>query len=200
MARFFMRLMVVLLLALLAGVGITLTISNDALYTLHEWIDYARFHRYDAMIEETGRKYHVDPMLIKAVVWRESAFAEDMVGRNGERGLMQVTEGAAKDWARSQKNETFQPNDLFDPKTNIDVGTWYLKQSLDHYSAKDDPVTFALAEYNAGRQRVNRWIGEDNLGPVTADDLQKNISFPGTRSYVQSIQSRYSFYKRRARM
>jgi soluble lytic murein transglycosylase len=200
MVRFLKRMVVLFLLAIIAAAGIALFLSGDPLYTLDEWMNYSRFHRYDAMIQETGRKYHVDPMLIKAVIWRESAFAPDMVGRNGERGLMQVTEGAAKDWARSQKIAAFQPGDLFSPGTNMDVGTWYLKQSLEYYSTKDDPVPFALAEYNAGRGRVKRWMGENNLGPVSADDLQNNISFPSTRSYVQAIQDRYNFYKRRARL
>jgi soluble lytic murein transglycosylase len=88
MRRFVKSLALVILLAVLAGAGIVLYDSHDPLYMAHEWIDYGQYHRFDSLIEETGRKYQIDPMLIKAVIWRESSFAQGKVGRNGERGLM----------------------------------------------------------------------------------------------------------------
>jgi soluble lytic murein transglycosylase len=183
-----------------AGAAIVLYLSGDPFYTLHEWLAFGRYHRFDAAITEAGKKYNIDPMLLKAVIWRESAFQHYKVGRDGERGLMQVMEGAAKDWSSSQKVGTLQPDDLFDPKTNIEVGAWYLNQSLKRYSGKDDPIPFALAEYNAGRQRMNRWIGENNLKEATANEFQGNISFPGTKSYVQEILARYNYYKAQGHM
>jgi soluble lytic murein transglycosylase len=200
MKRWIKRFLTVLLLALATAAGVALFVSRDPVYTLHEWADASHFHRYDAMIQQIAAKYEVDPMLIKAVIWRESAFQPEMVGKDGERGLMQVTEAAAKDWATAQKMEGFNPEKLFDPETNIEAGTWYLKQSLQYYSGKDDPVPFALAEYNAGRRRVHQWIGDNNLGAVTANEMQENISFPSTRSYVHTTLDRYHFYKQRARM
>ena len=200
MKRWIGRLAVVLLLSLATAAGLALYASHDPVYTIHEWIDASHFRQYDGIIQRAGEKYGVDPMLIKAVIWRESAFHPEKVGKDGERGLMQVTEAAAKDWARSQKLEGFEPEKLFDPGTNIEVGVWYLKQSLQYYSGKDDPVPFALAEYNAGRRRVHQWIGDDNLGSVTADEMQENISFPSTRNYVHTTLDRYNFYKQRAKM
>ena len=38
----------------------------------------------------------------------------------------------------AQKIETFVPEDLFNEKTNIDAGTWYLKKSLDRWKEKLD--------------------------------------------------------------
>ena len=200
MFRWIRNFIFVLLLAAAAGAAIVLCLSGDPFYTLHEWLGFGRYHRYDALITDAGKKYSIDPMLLKAVIWRESAFQTDMVGKDGERGLMQVMDGAAKDWAKSQKVDPLELKDLFDPKTNIEVGAWYLSQSLKHYSGKDDPIPFALAEYNAGRQRMNRWIGENNLKEATANEFQGNISFPGTKSYVQEILSRYNFYKARGHM
>jgi len=200
MIRWMRHLVLVLVLALATAAGIALYASRDPVYTIHEWMDAGHFSRYDAAIQRAATKYQIDPMLLKAVIWRESTFQPDKVGKDGERGLMQVTEAVAKDWAKSQKIESFDPVGLFDPETNIEIGSWYLKQSLQYYSGKDDPVPFALAEYNAGRQRVHRWIGENNLGPVTASEMQANISFPSTRSYVHTTIDRYNFYKRRARM
>jgi soluble lytic murein transglycosylase len=186
---------VLLIAALTAGVIIVCT-SSDPLYSAQEIIGFNRYHRFDPIIEQVGKKYAVDPMLIKAVVWRESSFHPEKKGKNGERGLMQVTEPAANDWARQNKRQTFIPTDLFSPQTNIEIGTWYLKKALLRYAAKDDPATFALAEYNAGKSRVDKWVDNTNQGTsATAGDLRDSISFPGTRGYVDAILDRYHFYQ-----
>jgi soluble lytic murein transglycosylase len=198
--RFSRNLILILLLAVAVGGGIVLATSRDPFYTLQEWVGWARFHRYDALINRVAVKNNIDPMLLKAVIWRESAFDPEKQGREGERGLMQVSEGAASDWAAAQKTDRLDPDKLFDPETNIEVGAWYLKRALAAYNGKDDPFPFALAEYNAGRQRVNQWVGTDPAAPLTADQFRKNISISSTRKYVDTIEDRYQFYKARGRM
>jgi soluble lytic murein transglycosylase len=201
MFRFVRNMVLVLLLAALAAGAYVLCTSADPLYSFQELLGFQRYHRYDGLIREAGKQYAVDPMLIKAVIWRESGFRPEKIGKNGERGLMQVTEAAASDWARQNKHPAFVPTDLFDPETNIEAGTWYLKKALDHYAGKDDPVTFALAEYNAGKSRVNKWVGDTNQGSgATAGDLRDSISFPSTRGYVDTILDRYHFYQHQGRL
>jgi len=201
MFRFIRNVLVVLILAGLTAGGIFVCTSPDPLYAAQELIGFPRYHRYDALIVHVGKKYGVDPMLIKAVIWRESTFRPDKVGKDGERGLMQVMEAAAADWARETKRPTFVPADLFSPQVNIEAGTWYLKKALEHYAGKDDPATFALAEYNAGKSRVDKWLVDTNQGSsVTAGDLRDSISFPGTRDYVDVIIDRYHFYKRQGHL
>ncbi len=192
------------LLAILAAAiaaGWVLSRSADPLYVAEEWANYPRFSRYDKLITEISRRRGLDPMLVKAIIWRESKFQPDKVGKNGERGLMQITEPAASDWAKQNKIETFVPTDLFSPRTNIEAGTWYFKKALQRYAQKDEPMTFALAEYNAGRRTVDKWVGDSNMGAqATAEDLRDSISFPGTKSYVEAILKRYRFYKQRGRL
>jgi soluble lytic murein transglycosylase len=201
MLRLVRNLLVVLVLAALVAAGIVVCTARDPLYAFHELLAYPRYHEYDDLITQAGQKYGVDPMLIKAVIWRESAFRADMVGRNGERGLMQLMDGAASDWARQTKHPTFVPTDLFSPQVNIEAGTWYLKKALQHYATKDDPNTFALAEYNAGKSRVDKWMDDTNQGSsVTAGDLRDSISFPGTRGYVDAILARYRFYQQQGHL
>ena len=196
MARFLRRLLLALFLAALAAAGYVLWNSPDPTYTFYSWVAGSRYTRYDAIIADLARKHGLDPLLVKAIVWRESAFHPDKLGTVGERGLMQVGEAAAKDWATAEKIETFMPTDLFDPKTNLEVGTWYFKKALERWKQKDDPIPFALAEYNAGRARVDRWIAESGKGEeVTAQDFVSNIDFPTTRRYVEDITARYRFYK-----
>jgi soluble lytic murein transglycosylase len=107
-----------------------------------------------------------------------------------------VGEAAAQDWARVQKIETFVPTDLFDAKTNLEVGTWYLRRALERWKGKANPVPFALAEYNAGRGRVDRWIGATDQGSAaTAEHLMETIDFPTTKKYIEDITARQRFYQ-----
>ncbi len=59
-------------------------------------------------------------------------------------------------------------------------------------------MPFALAEYNAGRSRVRRWVQDSGRGDTAdAGDLQAAMDFPMTKSYIATIIARYDFYKRR---
>ena len=202
MVRFARNLILLVLFASLAAAAVFVLRSPDPMYAAQQLLSYPRYQRYDRLILQIGQKQGVDPMLIKAVIWRESGFRPDKVGKNGERGLMQVTEAAASDWARQNKRPTFVPTDLFSPQVNIEAGTWYLKKSLQRYAGKDDPATFALAEYNAGKRRVDRWLGSTSVGSTnaTAGDLRDLISFPGTRSYVDTIMDRYRTYQKQGHL
>jgi soluble lytic murein transglycosylase len=200
MFRFLAKLLLLLLLAVATAGTVLLYRSNDRLYTVAEWMSLGRFHSYDAMIAEAARKNGVDPLLLKALVWRESEFHPGKTGTSGERGLMQVSQAAAKDWVQAHKAETFQPADLFSPRMNLEIGSWYLKKALTRWAAKDDPVPFALAEYNAGRTNVDRWIAETKLGEeTTAADLRTHIRYPSTHAYVETILKRRAFYEAEAK-
>lgn len=168
----------------------------DLRYVIEECMPGSFFRSYDALIFATSQKHGISPELIKAVVWQESRFNARSIGAAGERGLMQVTENAAKDWVAAQGVEVFVPTDLFDPKTNLDVGTWLLARALKRYAEHDDPRPFALAEYNAGKSRVNRWKGESG-GQPTAEEFRASIDFPSTAAYIVNILSREEFYRRR---
>jgi hypothetical protein len=89
----------------------------------------ARFQRYDRLITSTANTHRLDPMLVKAIVWRESRFDPQKYGTAGERGLMQVTEKAANEWARENKMENFRGEELFDPKTNLAAGSRVQRRS-----------------------------------------------------------------------
>jgi soluble lytic murein transglycosylase len=160
----------------------------------------ARFHQYDRLISSVALEHHLDPMLVKAVVWRESRFDPKKRGTHGERGLMQVSEVAAREWARENKISGLNPDQLFEPKTNLEAGSWYLHRAVEHWNHQSDPTPFALAEYNAGATRARRWSGGNNVAEIPERQFLQKIDFPATRRYVESIIDRYKFYQRRGRM
>ena len=198
---FFRILIFVIVFAALTAAGLLLWLSPDPLYTAQEWLGQGRYYVYDAAIREVAEKQGIEPELVKALVWRESAFHADKIGTSGERGLMQVGEAAAGDWAKSEKLETFVPTDLFDSRMNLEAGAWYLRRAMDHWKTKENRLPFALAEYNAGRTRVDRWIAATNMGDqANADDLMGAIDYPTTRRYVEEVTRRAQFYRDRGRL
>ena len=199
MMRFFFKIIICLLLAGAAGLAYFAIRSGDPVYTFYEWISPARFHQYDSVIRTVAAKDGLDPLLVKAIVWRESRFDPKKFGAAGERGLMQVSETAASEWAKENQIDNFQVEELFDPRKNLQAGAWYLQRALQHWQHEPEPIPFALAEYNAGASRAQRWAGGEDAA-ISARAFQRNIDFPGTRNYVDSILQRYDFYKRRGRM
>ena len=200
MIRFLFKFVLCILLAVAAGFAYLAVQSGDPVYAFYEWMSPARFHQYDRLIRSVAIEHHLDPMLVKAVVWRESRFDPKKYGGAGERGLMQVSEKAANEWARENKIADFRVEQLFDPKTNLEAGAWYLRRAFQHWETQSDPMPFALAEYNAGASRAQRWSGGDDVAAIPSRTFLQNINFPGTRKYVESIIARYEFYQRRGRM
>ena len=50
--------------------------------------------------------------------------------------------------------------ELYDPAKNTMAGSWYLRKLIGRYGNTDNPLAYALADYNAGRNNV--LAGEPN--------------------------------------
>jgi len=158
------------------------------------WIWQARLERsQDPPIRAAAARYGVEPALVKAVVWRESRFHPGCHGRAGEIGLMQLQEEAAREWAEAEHIEGFEHEHCFDPATNTLAGTWFLRKLLKRYPLADDPLPYALADYNAGRGNVLKW--NKGAAATNSQAFIAQIGFPGTRLYVQSVMQRYEHYR-----
>jgi soluble lytic murein transglycosylase len=148
---------------------------------------------YERYIVEVARNDGVDPFLVRALIWRESRFNPLTHGLADEHGLMQVTPDVGQMWAKANKIENYKDDDLYDPETNIRVGTWYLNRAIKRWSQTDDPATFALAEYNAGRSNALKWV--DPIAPTSRTAFLDRITFPSTRKYVEVILSKREQYR-----
>jgi soluble lytic murein transglycosylase len=143
--------------------------------------------RHRPQLETASRRYAIPPRLLASVVWQESRFQPDRIGSAGERGLMQVTTGAASEWARAERCTPPDGALLLHPGTNLLAGAWYLRRALDRWAQETDPLPLALAEYNAGASRVRRW----RSGAQPPADFVAAIEFDSTRRYVREILARY---------
>jgi peptidoglycan lytic transglycosylase len=147
----------------------------------------------DNPIRVAAARYGVEPALVKAVVWRESRFHPSVHGRAQELGLMQIREAAAQEWADAEHITGFDHAHCLDPQTNTLAGTWYLKKLIRRYTHTDNPLPYALADYNAGRGNVLKW----NAGEAATNSVifVEQIGFPGTKAYVKSVMHRYDRYR-----
>ena len=157
------------------------------------WAGNKKERRYDNIIQNASIEFNVEFALIKAVIWQESRFNEKAMGEAGEIGLMQLMELAAFEWADKKAIEDFEHSHVFDPNTNILAGTYYLKTRIARYSHTDNPLPFALADYNAGRANVLRWAKD--MARTNSADFLKNIDFPGTRKYINQVSKQREKYR-----
>ena len=166
-----------------------LVVGGIGYWRWHDWRD----HSQDAVILAAARRYDVEPALVKAIVWRESRFNAQARGHAGEIGLMQIREAAAKEWAGAEHITPFSHEQLLSPSTNTLVGAWYLKKLLKRYEQTDNPLPYALADYNAGRSNVLRW--NKQAAATNSVAFLEQISFLGTRKYTRSVIRRYEYYR-----
>ena len=118
---------------------------------------------YDSIIKQASQRYQVPEGLIKAVIQVESNFNPRATSPAGAMGLMQLKPGTAHDLG---------VRCAYNPGDNVDGGTRFLKDLLDHYEGN---VPMALAAYT--------------LGPA---NLEKGRSLPReTRNYLESVGRLY---------
>jgi soluble lytic murein transglycosylase-like protein len=99
------------------------------------------------VVSAASGRYRLDPDLVNSVIRAESGFKIHAVSPKGAQGLMQLMPQTA--------SKLGVPN-AFDPQANVDGGTRYLRELLEHYNFD---VIKALAAYNAGPQRVEQYKG-----------------------------------------
>lgn len=162
---------------------------------VYERWDIYREHSQDKVIRAAAARYGMDPALVKAVVWRESHFNPKVRGRAGEIGLMQIRKEAAQEWATAERVGFFSHEHLFDPGKNTMAGTWYLRKLMSRYNKTDNPLAYGLADYNAGRTYVLRWLKGKEFAATNSAAFIEQIEFPSTREYVKSVMKRYEHYR-----
>jgi soluble lytic murein transglycosylase len=84
-----------------------------------------------------------------------------------------------------------------DPSYNLELGRSYLEGLLGRYGGS---YPLALAAYNAGPSRADRWIrnfGDPRDPSVDPVDWIESIPFDETRNYVQRIVEAVTVYRKR---
>lgn len=145
---------------------------------------------FRALIERHARRHGLDPLLVAGLIRQESEFNPRAISRARAHGLMQVLPATARRLARTLR-VPYRRSLLFQPDYNLRLGTYYFRKLLDEYSGQLEP---ALAAFNAGKTRVDSWLGwYDYREPA---EFIETIPLSETRGYVQSVLRNRDMYQR----
>lgn len=102
----------------------------------------------------------IDPLMVAAIVARESSFSTRAISRVGAVGLMQVRPFVGREVAERTNLEWRGTETLYDPELNVRLGILYYQEMLERFEG--DPE-IALAAYNRGPWRVSRELRQGKL-------------------------------------
>ncbi len=141
--------------------------------------------RYKSYIKEYSKAENLNATMVASLIKTESNFNKNAVSKKGAIGLMQILPATGKWICETYFDFEFDESMLYEPETNIKIGTKYLSYLFTKF---DDEVT-VLACYNAGEGVVKNWIGENKMLKKT------QIQFEETQKYVQKVQNCKKIYK-----
>ncbi|MFN3946620.1 MAG: transglycosylase SLT domain-containing protein [Aquificaceae bacterium] len=138
---------------------------------------------FKSSVERASDRYGIEPALVYAVIRQESLFDPYAVSIANARGLMQLIDSTARYVARK---EGIRIKNIYEPNTNILLGTAYLRELLDQWSGD---LVRAIASYNAGPSRVRSWNNHQDVYLFI-----ETIPITETRNYVKRVLYDYYVY------
>jgi soluble lytic murein transglycosylase len=158
------------------------------------WDDLAlRFPvNYLSEVQRNANRQDLEPAIIFGLIRQESMMDENAKSAVGALGLMQIMPETGKQIAHKLKESWQSENSLFNPAINIKYGAFYYKQLLSRF---DGHFALAMAAYNAGPNRVVKWLPVDKTLP--ADIWIETIPYKETRKYVTSVLAYATIYQQR---
>ncbi len=139
---------------------------------------------YQPNMLNSAKSATISPEWLYAIARQESAFASDARSKVGARGILQLMPSTARKVARSM-GVPYRSKDLYQAKTNIALGSEYLRQLLEDF---DGNHILATAAYNAGPQRVKKWLDKQQ-GSIEYDIWIETLPYHETRNYVQNVMA-----------
>jgi len=137
---------------------------------------------YWDLIQQHAKQHDLDPYLIAALMAQESTFDAGIKSAANAWGLMQILPSTGARVARQIGLKPFSTASLTRPEINVRLGTQYFADLVRRFNGN---TAAALASYNAGENRVDRWL-EERPG-LDRDEFIDGIPFPETQGYVKKI-------------
>ncbi|MEP6549750.1 MAG: transglycosylase SLT domain-containing protein [Gemmatimonadales bacterium] len=137
----------------------------------------------------SSRENGLDPVLVAALIRQESNFNPMATSPVGARGLMQLMPDVGRSVAQSKGIGPWDPDLLYQPATNIKLGTAHLSGLVRRYP----DVVKVLSAYNAGESRVEKWSSK--AGASDPEVFTERIPFVETRDYVRIILRNRAYYQ-----
>jgi len=133
----------------------------------------------------TADKYKIAPSYIYAITRQESSFDEYANSPAGAKGYMQLMPRTAKETARKIGLTDYKgTKQLSEGEINLQLGSAYLNMLLKRYQGNR---ILATAAYNAGPNRVDRWLVNAQKNSLSMDSWVESIPYNETRRYVKNV-------------
>jgi soluble lytic murein transglycosylase len=139
------------------------------------------------VFQQYAKTHGLDEAWVLGLVRQESRFIVEARSSAGAAGLMQLMPATAKYVAAKVGLRNYQQKNVTEVKTNVALGTGYLRMVLDQLGS---PV-LASAAYNAGPGRARRWR---DVKPLEGAIYAETIPFSETRDYVKKVMANAVFY------
>jgi soluble lytic murein transglycosylase len=143
----------------------------------------------DEALAAEAASHDLDPSLVAALIRQESRFNPRATSPVGARGLMQIMPRVGHTLATGLEYPAWDIALLYQPDVSLQLGTAHLADLLVGYTDNGR----ALAAYNAGKSRVERWAKKH--GTSDPEIFVERIPFRETRDYVRIIQRNRELYR-----
>lgn len=145
------------------------------------------------IVEQSAQSLgRVDPALVWAIMREESTFQPEVMSSAGAIGLLQLMPDTARRQARRSGVSPIEQDDqLFEPETNIALGSAYLDYLAGRFP---DRMSATIGSYNAGPTAVSRWLRGD-AAQWDDDVWVEDIPYDQTRSYVKRVLRSLHVYR-----
>ena len=148
--------------------------------------------RYPAPYRETVQTFSkangLDEAWVYGLTRQESRFVSYAKSGVGASGLMQVMPATAAWIAKRAGFSEYRQNMIHQTETNVKLGTYYLRYTLDLMSGQ---AAMATAAYNAGPGNARHWAPKK---PMEGAIYAETIPILETRQYVQKVMANTCFY------
>lgn len=143
---------------------------------------------YKGLMKKAAESQNVDETWVHGITRQESRFMHYAKSHVGAAGLMQLMPTTARWAAKRAGVNGYKTSMIHDLDTNVTIGTYYLRHTLDVLSGNK---VMATAGYNAGPSRARKWQANQPLeGAIYAE----TIPFNETRNYVQRVMANTHMY------
>ena len=176
-----------LIFLLIAACSVGFGFAFDGVATAVERKNHPRPEKIAPFVEEYAREFGVPETVIWATVCTESDFASN-ASKDARVGLMMISPALYETVCREILDE--EPLDsgiLYDPQTNLRIGTAYLSYLYRRYGVWDS----VFAAYFAGTDAVDAWLSDP--AHVNEQGFLKDLP-RDVQTYTEEIHKTVALY------
>ncbi|HMQ03480.1 MAG TPA: transglycosylase SLT domain-containing protein [Pyrinomonadaceae bacterium] len=145
---------------------------------------------FSSLVLKHAKKQRIDPRFVLAIMKQESSFRPGAKSPAGARGLVQLVFDTAIKYKDEAGYRNLQPDELYDPETNIAIGSIYIRKIKDEFGGLYEAVA---ASYNAGEDNAARWLRRTS--PKEPGVFAAEVGFAETKNYVFKVMNNYRIYR-----